>query len=282
MTMNEPNRFRFHASARLPGVTALSAVMADFSYVRHAHEEIALGVTLAGRQDFKCLGRHHKSEPGQVMLFNPGDVHDGNPGGKATLQYAMLYLDPERFWPLVGCVAEDARIPERFAHTHFKDHALGSLILDLCGRMAQGTCSSMEYEWFTYAMAERLAVRMRRFKPAETARCKDALLLKARDCMHEHFAEDLSIEDLSRVAGMSKYHFIRLFRDQFGLPPHKYLQNHRVNRVRAAIAQGAAPTRAAQDCGFFDVSHMNRHFKRVYGLTPRQFQAQCAPEPGPC
>ena len=112
------------------------------------------------------------------------------------------------------------------------------------------------------------------FQPNNRTSGKDAMLWRVRDYIHDNIEDDISIDDLSRVANISKYHLIRMFRSQFGMTPHKYILNHRINRVREALRQGNSPTRVAYEFGFYDASHMNRHFKRAYGVTPKQYQSQ--------
>ncbi|WP_414830857.1 helix-turn-helix transcriptional regulator [Alteromonas sp. H39] len=73
---------------------------------------------------------------------------------------------------------------------------------------------------------------------------------------------------------MSKYHFIRLFNQQFGMTPHQYVLNCRINRARQALEMGNSVFDTAVDLGFADVSHFNRKFKRTFGITPRQYQRQ--------
>lgn len=71
---------------------------------------------------------------------------------------------------------------------------------------------------------------------------------------------------------MSKYHFLRLFRQQFGMTPHQYVLNCSVNAARSALDQGSPLTEIALRFGFADLSHFNRRFKRIYGMTPFQYQ----------
>lgn len=272
--MSTANRFQFIGDRTHSGVTLLNAVMSDFSYGRHAHEEFAVGITLAGLQEFTCRGSRFRSAPGDIILFNPGDVHNGNPGDKAALEYIMLYMDSGEFYPLVACaghrIGPECRMPEN----HFRDPVLKSLILKMSTLISHERKSAIEYEHCLYELAAGLAKRLGLFRPDAWKRDKDTLLMRVREYMHDNIAEDISIDLLSGVANMSKFHFIRLFRTQFGLTPHKYLLNLRVNRARNLLELGTAPTDAAQELGFFDVSHLNRHFKRVYGLTPKQYQVQ--------
>ncbi|OBX38183.1 AraC-like ligand binding domain protein [Halomonas elongata] len=103
--MTQRSQFRFTRSRHVPGLTMLRAAMSDFSYDRHAHEEYAFGVTLAGRQDFFSSGEYHRSRPGTVIELNPDEVHDGQAGSDATLDYVMLYADPAQLAPLFASAA---------------------------------------------------------------------------------------------------------------------------------------------------------------------------------
>ena len=258
-------------------MTALSAVMSDFSYGRHCHEEYSLGVTLSGVQEFSCKGTEFSSQPGDIILFNPGDVHDGHPGGDAPLEYTIVYIGAHDLCPLMNCAGsgkgeDDWRIPE----TNFHDPALRGLILDFSRLVQGGEGTPLEQEYYVYRIAKRLSRRLGRLHPGGLAARKDSALLRVRDYIHDNPTGEIAVDDLGRVANMSKYHLIRLFRSQFGVSPHRYIINHRVNGARDCLRAGMSATDAAQEFGFFDASHLNRHFKRAFGLTPRQYQDQMA------
>ncbi len=275
MTM-KPNQFQFKNARKTDGMTVLNAVMSDFSYSPHAHEDIALGVTLEGIQEFSCNGKGFKSNPGNIILFNAEDVHDGNPGGDSTLKYTMLYINPREFLPLMASTVQIFDTDLRFPETNFEDTTLQHLILEISNLVAGNDTTSFQYEHCLYRIAKRLTQRMGRFHPDAWRKNKDKLLLRARDYIHDNVENDISINDLSKVANISKFHFIRLFRSQFGLTPHQYILNHKINRAKLALKSGRPPSHVAQDFGFFDVSHLNRHFKRSFGITPKQYQHQLA------
>lgn len=274
MKTSQPNSFHFANAGNGMGTTVLNAVMSDFSYAKHAHEELALGVTLEGVQEFSCNGGMFHSLPGDIILFNPGDVHNGNPGNDIALKYTMLYLDPDDFSRLLGSAAGTGKAVRRIPATHFNDARLRSLILAMSRLVAGERHTALACEHCLYEIAKRMAQRMGMFSPDAWTSGKDALFIEVVRYIHDNIAEDISIDDLSRVAHISKYHFIRLFRTQFGLTPHQYILNRRINRAREALGTGAPPTYVAQDLGFCDVSHLNRHFKRSYGVTPGQYQHQ--------
>ena len=157
MASKTPDSFKFLDAGRSAGVTVLHAVMSDFSYGKHAHDELAIGVTTQGVQEFSCKGCSFRSLPGEIILFNPGDVHDGNPGFGRTLKYTILYLDPDKFYPLVGC-ASNKDLPEyRISKTHFADPVLHSLVLEISRRAGETATSPLEYEHGLYKIARRIS-----------------------------------------------------------------------------------------------------------------------------
>ncbi|MDD1787350.1 helix-turn-helix domain-containing protein [Burkholderia gladioli] len=85
------------------------------------------------------------------------------------------------------------------------------------------------------------------------------------------FAQPLSLDTLAGVAGLSVSRFTARFRNEVGLSPHRYLCLVRVRRAQDLLCDGLAPSLVATEVGFFDQSHLCRHFRRVLGVTPRDF-----------
>jgi AraC-like DNA-binding protein len=99
---------------------------------------------------------------------------------------------------------------------------------------------------------------------------------RTRDALHERFAEELRLDELAVVAGMSKCHLVHTFHKEIGLPPHAYQIHLRVAHARALIASGLPLAEIASMTGFADQSHLTRLFKRIVGLPPGQYAAALA------
>lgn len=268
----QDNRFHYTKSRQLEQVMALRAQMRDFTYSRHAHEEYSFGVTLAGRQDFFSGGTFHRSPPGTIIVFNPGEVHDGHSGTDDALRYRMLYIHPNRLEPMLASAGVRQSTDFRIADTLIRDAHMRRHILTLVNLVESQSDSKLQMECELFQLATRIA-RNYGYCPADRpARKADRLLLQAQRYIRAHLHEELSLDDISREANLSKYHFLRLFREQFGITPHQYILNCRINKAREALEAGEAPDNVAFDLGFSDLSHFNRRFKPVYGMTPRQYQ----------
>jgi AraC-like DNA-binding protein len=87
--------------------------------------------------------------------------------------------------------------------------------------------------------------------------------------MDAHFDEQLTLETLARVAGLSLHHFARAFRQSTGEPPHQYLLRRRIERATELLKQPELRlSEIALAVGFSDHSHFARHFRRLVGVTP--------------
>ncbi|KGR93017.1 helix-turn-helix domain protein [Burkholderia sp. ABCPW 111] len=89
-----------------------------------------------------------------------------------------------------------------------------------------------------------------------------------------HFAQPLNLHMLADVAGLSVSRFAARFRDEVGLSPHRYLCRVRIRRAQDLLLRGVPPSVVATEVGFFDQSHLGRHFRRAVGLTPCDYVAR--------
>jgi AraC family transcriptional regulator len=89
----------------------------------------------------------------------------------------------------------------------------------------------------------------------------------------EHLADDLTLAELAAVAGLSPYHFARRFKEALGCSPHQYVVQRRVERARLLLTTTTwTLATIAQDVGCASETHLALHFKRLTGLTPKQFR----------
>lgn len=97
-------------------------------------------------------------------------------------------------------------------------------------------------------------------------------LKQAIDYIQEHLSENISLEAMANHIDISGYHFCRLFKQSTGFSPYQYVIKQRVERAKQLLRQGKMSiSEIAIACGFTHQSHLNRHFKRITGATPKTF-----------
>jgi AraC family transcriptional regulator len=91
--------------------------------------------------------------------------------------------------------------------------------------------------------------------------------------IEEHLDGSPSLEQMAATAHLSVYHFARQFRAATGLPPHQYVISRRVERAKQLLQEGdLSLAEVAAAAGFADQSKLSHTFKRVVGVSPRQFR----------
>jgi AraC-like DNA-binding protein len=94
---------------------------------------------------------------------------------------------------------------------------------------------------------------------------------RARDFLTACWDAHPTLDELAGAVGANKFVLLRSFRRELGTTPHSYLTRLRIERARTMLAQGVAPREVAAASGFADQAHLNRHFKRIVGLTPGEY-----------
>lgn len=97
---------------------------------------------------------------------------------------------------------------------------------------------------------------------------------RARLRLDEDFASDHALGSLAGEAGMSPFHFARVFRALTGVPPHRYLIRRRLAAARLRLQQGASVTDTCYAVGFVSLSHFITSFRRAFGASPSKFNGR--------
>lgn len=214
--------------------------------------------------------------PGDVSLMTSGLASEWTWPGQIDVLH--LYVDRAKLQEIAGAVHDRS----------FGDVALRDVLKvsdDLLTRMGQlladeATSDRFGSRLFVDAVAQQMCVHLLRNyaeltapAPSASGQLSKPKMRQLEDYIREHIADDLSLAQLAEIAGVSPSHFARLFRNSFGVPPHRYLLERRLAAARDllrskrdSIAEIAAVT------GFSDQSHLTRLFKRQFELTPMQFR----------
>ena len=100
---------------------------------------------------------------------------------------------------------------------------------------------------------------------------QDPRIQAAIDRIENDYATPLSVDDLARTAGMSRYHFSRRFRDVVGESPYKFLVRVRVERAADRLRAGRSVTEVAYEVGFGGLGRFSQAFRARYGVLPSRY-----------
>jgi AraC-like DNA-binding protein len=258
----------------MEGVTLMKAHFQEHAFDRHSHDTYSIGLTHAGVQTFNCGGTFHASLPGDLILFNPDQAHDGKRGAPEGFGYSILYV-PETV--VADCADQEAGIvlPRHFRQPVVRDGVLARQFAQAVAALHQPG-ESLRAEELTRHVLAAILVRhgeagARRVDPRAAGSDR---MVRVRDHLQAHYADDVNVQTLAAIAGLSRAHLTRAFAQHFGVPPHVYLNAVRIRKAQEAMLAGGSLADVAVDCGFTDQSHFSRRFKGALGVTPLQWLKQ--------
>lgn len=272
-----PSEFvTFKASPHLPGVELYSARLVDHAFAPHVHDGYSLGAIEAGVERFRYQGTDYVAPAGTLVMLNPDELHTGEAEVDAGWTYQMLYIEPQVLREMTG---SEAFFPEAAVH----DPALANAYRKVFHAMWQAPDDVAFLSGFTQLVDAIVARYGRNAKamsplPPQQAR-RMASMRRVLDYIEAHLDGNVSVDMLASEAGLSIFHFVRTFSAAFHVTPHQYLQARRAARAKSLLARRATPSDAAAAAGLTDQSHLNRWFKRTYGVTPAQYQQQIGTRP---
>ena len=234
------------------------------SYPPHAHDGYSLSLVTEGIHHFSVETERLKVASGEVRIIHPYELHETHLSSWSHINLSIETAQVEEAATALGL-----EIPVLFSRL-IRDEALNALMRALYSSTTQpASCSkTLCAELLTHLLKNHLFAQE---GASDTPPSPE--MLQAKRYLHAHAGDTaLSLDATARQAHMSKYYFLRRFKQTFGRTPYHYLQNIRIDCVRQKIRQGASLSQAAQSCGFYDQSHMIRIYRKFYGHTPGMIQ----------
>jgi AraC family transcriptional regulator len=244
---------------------------------RHEHPEHFVHVVLSGSVMYEVTTRgrtrRFTATPGTTFLLPRGTVDEVRWEGPT--HRLALAMDPK----LLTNAMEETRHGdvELTEHWDLIDHHIPRLLEAMTADLLEGSPVGRLYgESLANALAVYLAggYAVRRSVPVVYKGGLPGRRLKmVLDYIGDNLAEDLSLSQLAAVAGMSAHYFSALFKQSTGFPPHSFVLSQRIDRAKESLRDPRCSVLdAGMEAGFQNSSHFARAFRKLVGVTPRQFR----------
>ena len=263
---------RMWRAADLGGLELFRATLSEFSFRPHAHEEFFLALTEAGLVTPTYRGASHLIGPGDLLVLNPEEAHAGGPPAALSWTYRAFYPGPGL---LRGIMAEfpagGPDLPE-FSRDVVRDPEVATLLRRFHRLTESPRPGMLERETQLTAalvlLIGRHAATPRQPRPPGH---EPRAVRLSREYLHEHAAQNVTLQELARAAGLSAFHLCRVFGKSAGMTPHAYQTQLRVRHAKALLRAGHPIASAAAEAGFYDQAHLTRHFTRIVGVPPGRY-----------
>jgi AraC-like DNA-binding protein len=254
----------------IPGIEAMT-LFTNHAFPRHSHDHIGIGIMTCGAQRSWSIIGQVESEAGDVIMVNPGEMHDGMPVGDKARGWRILYLDPTL---VAGEIADETTGGELIVRPVARDPQLAKYVIRLFAQVENLAPNGLAAEESLLRCLMRV-LNSHGIRGPCTA-CSSPSVLKAIRRLDAAPELPTSLAELAALSGVSRFQLLRGFAREVGTTPHAYLVQRRVRVVRRLLAAGRSPVDAALLAGFADQSHMTRAFVRQFGITPGRYKAAIA------
>lgn len=243
-------------------VEVLHAHFPSHAYPSHTHDAWTVLIVDEGAVRYDLDHREHGLAQAQVSLLPPNVPHDGRSVRPEGFRKRVLYLEPDRLGDNVIGAAVDQ--PE------YVDPVLRHRIHQLHGVLRDGK-EDLEAQSRLTLIEDRLRQHLRRNVTAPDDHHDPGVAKLLRDVLDESVPQGITLDDAAKLVHAHPTHLVRAFSREYGMPPHRYLTGRRVDLARRYLLDGYPPAEVATLAGFYDQSHLNRHFRKMLGVTPASF-----------
>jgi AraC-like DNA-binding protein len=226
----------------------------------HFHDDYSIGIITEGKQKLHLGNDKKLVEKGQIRLINPGELHFVDKA--CEWSYANIIIPQKDVLDTAGYIYQkEFKEPICFKN-HIDQRDLVQKFTALYGSLDRSMDFEERYIEFIEALLRDFSIY------GEPKRQKLGNMHQVLEYIDAHFLDEIRLDELAAIAGVSKYHVIKLFKAKIGLTPHQYILRLRLNGAVSLIAKGVPFAEVAFGCGFSDQSHFIKEFKTIYGFTP--------------
>lgn len=234
--------------------------------IPHWHEHIELMYLIKGECDFLCCGCHYTVKEGDLMVINGSEIHSFETDGAITFFSMLLY--PAFFADIDfdGVILENLVLTDSYVRECFSDiHSAYT---------SNESMSDMMLKSHAYRLVAYLA---KKYRLRNTAASLDSLKLSRLNTVFEYistnYGEKITTSQLAYMLYLSEPHFCRFFKGAVGKSATEYINQYRVEKAAILLAKTSEPIGAVSALvGFEDANYFSRVFKRIKGVTPREYR----------
>lgn len=234
------------------------------NFSKHYHDTYTLGITYDGMFKSNSLNKDFYFYKDTIRINNPGDIHGG---ASNSWSHANFYPTIELLSSVYEEIFGEKKIPFFLDHI-IKDDTLFLKLHDFFLAFFSGS-DELDIETKLHEALSFLVINYTSYNKEIGTIFDDKKIVKLTyEYIKDSIETNFTLDELAKNSNLSKYHFLRMFKKEFGLTPHNFIINHRINKAYELIINGKEISQASLEVGFNDQSHFTRNFKKLYGYTP--------------
>lgn len=222
----------------------------------HTHEEYAISANLSGIEQLSLHQQTLTVHAGEITLYNP-ETLQASQFGDRPVEFFSVHLPQQVFADLAD------RAPPILREGVLRDPQLFAAICGFAQPSQEEQVQEQNLMWLTSQLLK--------YSRGEALPSAPESMGHALECMRDNLTTRLTLDQLAAAAGLSKFHFVRQFRQQMGMAPLQYHMQLRLLAARNLLRHQHGTLEVAHRLGFYDQSHFINSFRKMMGITPHQY-----------
>jgi len=230
-------------------------------FKEHFHQNYSMGLVVDGVHQLKIHRSKKTIVKNELKIINPYDMHVAN--GALGWTYLNIMPDVNK----IRSIAQEISDEEVFGEIRFENHIQDSLANQLFANLFKSLNQNMEYEenfitLIAYLLKEHSCMALH---PKEIP----VNIQKVIEYIHVYFLDEISLDTLAMVAGISKYHLIKIFKEKTGLSPHQYILRLRVEHAVSLIGRHKELSLSKSRVDLVTSHTLSKHLKNIMDIHQR-------------
>ena len=238
--------------------------------IQHSHDFCEILYVAGGAGEAILEGKKLRLAPGDLVVVNPGTLHEERSDAKAPLRLIFLAIRDFAVPGLpAGCLSQEKyRVLSCGEYRYKMDIYLRELL--------QETSSQIEfYQEISQGLVSALLVlvmRLIRINPEDEAALSQECQ-KIKEYLDQNFTSPITLDSLSETVYISKHYLSHLFKEQTGVSPIKYLTSKRMEKACELLSETELPvSEVSKAVGYENPLYFSQVFKRIYGISPVKYR----------
>lgn len=255
---SKKNISEYHQLPILDGLELLNAKSHTLDFPFHTHNTFNIALILDTTFNTKLNDRFLKAPKGTLSITNPNEVHATPCDQDLGNSFFTYYVSPEAIKDF-----------NNGQSVFFEDKIIydQNIFNELAFLSSKYNKKNFEFENRLIVTLKLLVSKYASIKPHSYNTTK-----LFQSFLNEAQFDNFSLDKTATQFGISKYKFIRLFKQETGLTPNNYVLLKRIEKSKKMLKKGKPIFDVAIDCGFYDTSHFYKNFKRFTGVNPLDYQ----------
>lgn len=255
---NKTDINEYHQLPILDGLELLNAKSCTFNFPFHTHNTFNISLILKNTFNTKLTDRFLKAPVGTICITNAKEVHATPCDNLIGNSFFTFYVSPEVISKL-----------NNNKNVFFKDNIIydQSIFSELYYLSLNFKQKDIQFE---ERLKSALTSLISKYSYNQDNNYKTKQLFQS--FINNTSFDGFSLSKTASEFGMSKYKFIRLFKQETGLTPNNFILLKKIEQSKEMLKNGNPIFNVAIDCGFYDNSHFYKNFKRFIGVNPMEYQ----------